>query len=166
MVYDYSTQLKSLIDKGEALLDNFESKNNTLVTKLDYLSFLFEGEPDKKAPVDDLRYATVATFSPYKGKFRKIRVDNKHLLSCLFSSEPTSAPDAPAVVSRKDYNYLKPSILAGDCTRRELTKFSSECKMWLEKSLTPEDRADNRLVFASIRNVIDNEWDQILSEDS
>ena len=47
MVYDYSTQLKSLIDKGEALLDNFESKNNTLVTKVDYLSFLFKGEPDK-----------------------------------------------------------------------------------------------------------------------
>ena len=66
MVYDYSTQLKSLIDKGEALLDNFESKNNTLVTKLDYLSFLFEGEPAKKAPVDDLRYATAATSLPAK----------------------------------------------------------------------------------------------------
>ena len=37
--------------------------------------------------------------------------------------------------------------------------------MWLEKSLTPEDRADNRLVWANIRNVIDDEWDQILSRD-
>ena len=71
----------------------------------------------------------------------------------------------PAVVSRKDYNYLKPSMLAGDCTRMELTKFYSECKMWLEKSLTQEDRADTRLVFANIRNVIDDEWDQILSRD-
>ena len=85
----------------------------------------------------------------------------------MFSSEPAPAPATPAVVShqRKDYNYLKPAILAGDCTRRELTKFSAECRIWLEKSLSLEDRADNRLVWANIRNVIDDEWDQILSRD-
>ena len=37
--------------------------------------------------------------------------------------------------------------------------------MWLEKSLTLEDKADKRLVWNNIRNVIDDEWDQILSRD-
>ena len=88
-------------------------------------------------------------------------------LSCLFSSEPTTAPVISTVVShqRKDYNYLKPSILAADCTRRELSKFSSECKIWLEKSLSVEDRADSRLVWASICAVIDDKWNEILSRD-
>ena len=109
MIYSYSTQLNSLIDKGEKLLDNFETTNNTLVKKLDFLSFLYEVDVAKRGPVDELKYATAATFSPYKGKFRKIRVDSKHLLSCLFSSEPTSAPVPPALVSRKDYNYRRVS---------------------------------------------------------
>ena len=97
-------------------------------------------------------------------------MNNKHLLSCLFSSEPTTgapAPVIPTVVShqRKDYSYLKPSLLSADCTRRELFKFSSECRIWLEKSLSVEDRADSRLVWASIRTVIDDEWNAILSRD-
>ena len=68
MIFDYSTQLNALINKGEKLLNTFEDKNNTLVTKLDYLSFLFEEEPEKKAPVDNMRYSLVATLRPYKGK--------------------------------------------------------------------------------------------------
>ena len=52
-----------------------------------------------------------------------------------------------------------------DCTHRELSKFSSECRIWLEKSLSVEDRADSGVVWASIRAVIDDEWNAILSRD-
>ena len=64
---------------------------------------------------------------------------------------------------RKDYGYLKPGILSSEWTRRELSKFSAECQIWLEKSLPAEDRADSRLVWASIRAVLDDEWTQVLS---
>ena len=66
---------------------------------------------------------------------------------------------------RKDYSYLKPGILSSDCTRRELSKFSAECNIWLEKSLSTEDRADTRLVWASVRAVLDDEWTEVLSRD-
>ena len=123
-----------------------------------------------KAPVDNLKHQLTAIFSPYKGKFREKRMNNKHLLTCLFSTEPattTTVPAIPTMVShqRKDYSYLKPSILSADCSRRELSKSSSECRIWLEKSLSAEDRADSRLVWASIRAVLDDEWTAILSRD-
>ena len=35
----------------------------------------------------------------------------------------------------------------------------------MEKSLSVEDMADSRLVWASIRAVIDDEWNAILSQD-
>ena len=95
-------------------------------------------------------------------------MNNKHLLTCLFSTEPattTPVPATPTMVShqRKDYLYLKPSILSADCSRRELSKFSSECHIWLEKSLSTEDQEDSRMVWASIRAVLDDEWTAILS---
>ena len=110
-----------------------------------------------KEPVDTLRNKVRSVFSPYKGRFQDKRTENGHLLSCLFSSEATAPPATilpppTTMVShqRKDYSYLKPGILSSDCTRRELSKFSSECSIWLEKSLSAEDRADTRLVWASI----------------
>ena len=33
----------------------------------------------------------------------------------------------------------------------------------MEKSLTEEDKKDKRLIWASVKNVIDPEWDEILS---
>ena len=47
------------------------------------LSMTYKNQLDKRAPVDNLRYQLIATFSPYKGKFRKIRMDNIHLLLVL-----------------------------------------------------------------------------------
>ena len=166
-MHDSSTRLRTLLDEGDTLLNKFENKKTALVTKLDCLSMTYEDDPAVKDPADTLRYQLIATFSPYIGKFR----EKGMLVStcCLFSSEPvtTTAPVIPAVVShpRKDYTYLKPSILSADCTRRELSKIASECRIWLEKSLSVEDREDSRLVWASVRAVIDDEWTATLSRD-
>ena len=74
-------------------------------------------------------------------------------------------PTTMVTHQRKYYSYLKPAILSSDCTRRELSKFSSECNIWLEKSLSADDRSDTRLVWASVRAVIDDEWTEVLSRD-
>ena len=37
--------------------------------------------------------------------------------------------------------------------------------MWLEKTLSDKYRRDKRLIYASIKSVIDPEWDKILSRD-
>ena len=52
MLYDFSTRLNTLFNKGDALLATFEGKKSSLVTKLDYLSLTYEDQPDMKAPVD------------------------------------------------------------------------------------------------------------------
>ena len=40
-----------------------------------------------------------------------------------------------------------------------------DCQIWLEKSLSVEDRADPRLVWASVRAVLDDDWTEVLSRD-
>ena len=59
-----------------------------------------------------------------KGMFRKIRIQHEELLSVLTREENiavVSAPAAPPVVShsRKEFSFLKPAIMNGDCTKRE-----------------------------------------------
>ena len=122
--------------------------------------------------MDTLKNKVRSVFSPYKGRFQDKRDRNNHLLGTLYSAEggalsSMSLPPPPTMVThqRKDYNYLKPAILSSDCTRRELSKFSSDCSIWLEKSLSPDDRSDTRLVWASVRAVIDDEWAEVLSRD-
>ena len=53
-----------------------------------------------------------------------------------------------------------------ECTKRELNKFGTECIIWLEKTLSEEDRRDKRLIYASIKSVIDPEWDEIISRNT
>ena len=56
-----------------------------------------------------------------------------------------------------EYGFLKPSMIHGGCTKKELLKSIGEGKIWLEKSITEEEKK------ALIKNVLDPEWDQILS---
>ena len=168
MLHDYSTRLDAALTKGDTLVGTLETIHDSLINKLDLLSMTLEDQPALKDPVDTLRSKVRSVFSPYKGAFIEKRRSNKHLLSCLFSSETARPDPVPAPTTtmlshqRKDYGYLKPGILSSECTRRELSKFSAECQIWLEKSLPAEDRADTRLVWASIRAVLDDEWTQVL----
>ena len=43
--------------------------------------------------------------------------------------------------------------------------FWTERRIWLEKTLSAENRRDKRLNYASIKSMIDPEWDEILSRD-
>ena len=114
---------------------------------------------------ESLRNTVLGEFSPYKGRFRRTRTENKHLLACLFSSEPVvQTPMVAKSFDKKDYSYLKPHTIMADCTKRELNKFGTECWIWLEKTLSEEDKRDKRLIYASIK--IDPEWDEILSRDT
>ena len=89
---------------------------------------------------------------PYKGLFRKKKVGYQHLLSCLFTSH-SSGP-----------KHGQKRTIHGDCSKKELLKFIPDCKMWLEKSLTEEDKKDNRIIWSSIKIFIDPAWDEILSK--
>ena len=120
-----------------------------------------EDEPENLSKAELLRNTMIGEFS--QGLFRKQRSENKHLLACLFTSEPVQTPVVTQNFGRKDYSYLKPHMIVADCTKRELNKFKTECRMWLEKTLSDEDRRDKRLIYASIKSVIDPEWDEILT---
>ena len=54
-------------------------------------------------------------------------------------------------------------MIHGECTKKELLKFIGEGKIWLEKSMTEEEKKDKRMVLALVKNLLDPEWDQILS---
>merc|ERR1711888_115776 len=161
-----------LLVQGNNQLEAFTEKQNSLNIQLDYLSLCYEDQPTLKEPVDVLKNKVRSVFSPYKGRFQEKRDKNNHLLGSLYSAEggvpsAMSLPPPTTMVThqRKDYSYLKPAILSSDCTRRELLKFSSKCNIWLEKSLSADDRSDTRLVWASVRAVIDDEWTEVLSRD-
>ena len=167
MLHNYSTRLDAALTKGDSLVGTLETIHDQLINKLDLLSMTYEDQPALKDPVDAQRNKVRSVFSPYKGAFTEKRRINEHLLSCLFSETPSPNPvPAPSTIimpQRRDYGYLKPGILSSECTRRELVKFSEACQIWLEKSLSAEDRADTRLVWASIRSVLDEEWTEVLN---
>ena len=119
MLHDFSTRLDALLTKGDTLLDTLENTQDSLIKKLDLLSMTLEDQPILKEPVDTLKSKVRTVFSPYKGTFRDKRTVNRHLLSCLFSSEAAPRPDLvpPPTTTmlshqRKDYSYLKPGILS------------------------------------------------------
>ena len=85
--------------------------------------------------VECLRNRLVGESHPYKGKFRKMRVKYQNLLSCLFTSQTPTVATTVVAHTRKKYGYLKPSMIHGDCTKKELVKFIGEGKIWLEKSM-------------------------------
>ena len=135
---DYSQQLQDLFNKGENLLLDFETKNALLLEKLHYLILKFEIDyPDQHDKVESLRNRLVGESLPFKGLFRMKKVEYKHLLSCLFTSQ--SSASAPTVVAqsmfRKEYVCLKPETIHGDCSKKELLKLIADCKIWLENIL-------------------------------
>ena len=69
-------------------MKDFETKKSQLVEKLDFSCMVVEDDPEKLETAESLRNTVLGEFSPYKGRFRKTRTENKHILACLFSSEP------------------------------------------------------------------------------
>ena len=129
MIGQYTQQLFS---KGQSRLSDFENKNSLLLEKLDYMMLKLEfSDVEQHGKAKSLRNRMVRESYPYKGKFRKIRVEYQNLLSCLFNSQPPAAV-APTVVAqtRKEYGFLKPKpcMIHRDCTKKELLKFIGKGK--------------------------------------
>ena len=112
MIGQYTQQLLDLFSKGQSRLSNFENKNSLLLEKPDYMMLKLEFSDVKHGKAESLRNWMVGESCPYKGKFRKMRVEYQNLLSCPFNSQPPAAV-APTVVAqtRKEYVFLKPSRL-------------------------------------------------------
>ena len=81
------------------------------------------------------------------------------LFSCLLSTQAPVATAAPTVVShaRKEYSFLKPSMVHGDCDKKELTKFINEARIWLNKTITEEERKEEGMIYASLWNMLDTD---------
>ena len=91
------------------------------------MTLLPEDDPGQQEKIESLRYTLVGKYNPYKGKFRKMNAENQDPFSCLFTSEP--APPLTLVaqsVGRKDYSYLKPSVIVRDCNEK-LNKLGLSC---------------------------------------
>ena len=74
-------------------------------------------DTEQHGKVESLRNRLVGESHPYKGLFRKKRVEYQHLLSCLFTSQSSAVASTVVAhsVSRKEYGYLKPGMIHGDC---------------------------------------------------
>ena len=97
MIGQYTQQLFS---KGQSQLFDFENKNSLLLEKLDYMMLELEfSDVEQHSKAKSLRNRMVRESYPYKGKFRKMRVEYQNLLSCLFNSQPPAAV-APTVVAQ------------------------------------------------------------------
>ena len=99
----------------------------------------------------------------YQGRFRKLRVEHQGLLSCLLNSQGPVVTAAPTAVShtRKEYSFLKPNMVNGDCDKKELTKFINEARIWLNKTITEDEKKEEGMIFASLRSGLVSDWTQI-----
>ena len=120
------------------------------------LKFEFS-DADQHAKADSRRNCMVCKSHPYQGKFRKMRVEYQNLLSCLLTTQ-VSVSAAPAVVThtRKEYSFLKPCMVHGNYTKKELIKFIGEAKIWLDRTITEEEKKDKCMIYASLRSRVSN----------
>ena len=167
ILIQYTKILEVLLKDGDKILQSFNESNNSLLPLLEMLLLRLEGSnPDGHKSVESVRNLLVTNTVPYKGMFRKLRVQHEGLLSILLEDDQNvaSAPAAaPAVVhSRKEYNFLKPVMLDLDCTKRELVKFIKDAKTWLSKTLTEDETQEPGMVLAVIRSVLDSGWTETL----
>ena len=120
--------------RGEAplrlLLTSFNTKNGSLLEKLELLLLRFEtSDPEQHSKVKSIREKLVGEAHPYRGQFRKVKIEHEELLSGLWGTQSSAGAagtsSAPVVLphSRKEYAFLKPIMVHEGCTKRELNKF-------------------------------------------
>ena len=100
----------------------FNNKNGTLVEKLELLLLRFESPEilEQFNKVKSLWDKLVGESIPCRGRFRKLKVEHESLLSGVWEAGAASTSAAPAVPPRirKEYDFLKPSMIHSDCTKR------------------------------------------------
>ena len=141
----------------------FIDKNGSLTERIDMLTYDATEGSDLLVKATSLRDKLVGEEPPYRGMFRKLRVEHEGLLTALGESAAASSSAVSVVPrSRKEYEYLKPSLLSIDCSKKELQKFKTEAQTWIEKTLSEAERGESGMIFAALRTVLDSEWTDYL----
>ena len=162
-ILEYKRELKSLIDEGDVFTKHLIAKNGDLTERLDMLVHAASEGSEIHNRATALRNTLVGDESNYRGKFRKLRVQHESLLNGVGvppSASSSSSSSAPR--SRKEYEYLKPALLSIDCNKRELQKFITDAKIWIEKTLSETERNESGMVLAALRSVLDADWADFL----
>ena len=163
----HTKALSDLFENGDKLLVSFNTKNASLLEKLELLLLRFEtSDPEQYTKVKSIRDKLVGEAHPYQGRFRKLRVEHEYLLSCLWDTQSVAgaSTSAPVVLlhSRKKYSFLKRNMVHEDCTKREHTKFITDSRTWMNKTISEEERKEIGIVYAALRSVMDSGWTQAL----
>ena len=85
ILIQYTKVLEVLLKDGDKILQSFNESNNALLPLLEMLLLRLEGtNPDEHKSVESVRNLLVTNTVPYKGMFRKLRVQHEgcHLPSC------------------------------------------------------------------------------------
>ena len=96
-----------------------------------------------------LRDKVVGESVPYRVRFRNLLVEHESLLTGVWGTGSANIPAATALPprSRKDYEYLKPSMLHSDCTKRELQKFITDARTWTSKTISETEKNEEEIVL-------------------
>ena len=65
---------------------------------------------------------------------------------------------------RKEYDFLKPSMVHIDCSKRELLKFFGDGRNWTSKTISETESREKGIVYGLIRTVIDAGWTEFLDK--
>ena len=154
-VLSYKRDLKSLLDDGDLLTKRLIDKNGSLTERLEMLTYTAPEGSDLLSKTTSLRDRLVGEEAPYRGKFRKLRVEHESLLTGVGESGSATSTSAalPLPRSRKDYEYLKPNMLNIDCSKRELQKFITDARTWIEKTISESERSEAGIIFADNTNL-------------
>ena len=80
----YRKALLDLLENGDKLLVSFNTKNGSLLEKLELLLLRFEtSDPEQHTKVKSIRDKLVGEAHPYRGRFRKLRIEHEKILSGL-----------------------------------------------------------------------------------
>ena len=87
-------------------------------------------------------------------------------MDCLFSTSVSSSLPPPSqgpVMHRIDFGYLRPEILSINCNKKDLEKFEDDFLIWIKKTFGSTE--ETKLVWASLRSVLDKDWVEVLNRD-
>ena len=163
-LFRYKQALKNMIEDGDLKLTLFHNTNGELVEKLEALILTASGNTDLLARTTSLRDKVVGESVQYRNRFKKLMAEHENLLAGVWGTGPanTSVAALPPRV-RKEYDFLKPTMVHSDCTKRELLKFVGDGRTWTSKTISEIEAKEEGIVYAALRTVIDagNFWTDI-----
>ena len=161
-----------LFNFGKRALVNYEDCSTRLISVTSYLHLLHEFTDAVQAgEAMKIRDAAAGEWQPYVGIFTRLYHEKSDLLLCLLEDQASCSSAGSSRQSsverpkhRIDFSYLRPDTLSIECNSKELIKFKDDFSIWIEKSLGSIQ--DAKLVWVSLRSVVDKDWAEILARDA